>query len=122
MIAVTYDRAAFSRAQANFTRNEQNAGGMLLRNFDYPMLNKTLRVIAVSPAQQAAAMASIRTQSGVVSVAPTGFRRYRTKVTTPVLTNDPYFEGFTAGQITTGGATGAATFGVGPYYEDAGVP
>lgn len=122
LIAVTYDRSAFQRSQASFTRNESSAGGTLFKNYDYPSLNKTLRVLSVAPSQRTTAMAALRAQAGVLSVTPTGTLRYRMMVTHPYYPNDPYFNGFNASQISNGGATGSPTFQTPPYDEDAGVP
>jgi subtilisin family serine protease len=109
-IAVVYDRNSFQRSAASFTRNEQNAGGTLVKSFDYPSIGKTVHVLAVPAAQMTVAMAALHSQSGVLAVAPTQ-RRYALRVTNPVFANNSYFKSFTPPNTT-----------VAPYYETASIP
>lgn len=121
LIAVEYDRATYQRSSTSFTQTEMRAGGALTKEFDFSHAGKVVHVLKVSPSNQAAVMASLKAQTGVLSVTTAGQRRYLA-TSTPFWSNDPYFQGFTSAQITAGGATGAQTFEVPPYAEDYGVP
>ncbi len=107
-IAVEYDRAALARSTAAFTRTETSVGSTLTQTFDYPTLDKTIHVLSVAPSQALAAMTTLRAQTGVLSVTPTGQKRYRL-TSTALLVNNNYFPGF----------TGATTP---PFYEAAAIP
>ncbi len=106
-IAVVYDRTAFARQTSSFTRNEVASGGALAQSFDYPNLGKVVRVLSVAPSKISAAVAALRTQSGVLSVAPTQ-RRYRL-TSSPLLVDNHYFGGFSPANVA-------------PYYESATLP
>jgi hypothetical protein len=93
LLAVSYDR---SRAFANAVQiasRERVLGLSLVRRYDFPHRNVTMRVVAVPANAAAQAEAALSSQDGVRSVAITGQRRYRT-TTSPFYTNDPYFQGF----------------------------
>ncbi|MGH7662106.1 MAG: S8 family peptidase [Vulcanimicrobiaceae bacterium] len=107
-IAVTYDRAAYGRSAAAFAAREQTAGATLVHSFDYAALGKTVRVLSVPPSQTASAIAALRNQSGVLSVASTGERRFALTAFAN-LVNNHYFDGF-------------APANTPPYYEAAAVP
>jgi subtilisin family serine protease len=106
-IAVVYNRASFQRSTASFTRSEQSAGTTLSHTFDYPNLGKTIHVLAVPAAQSAAAIAALRSQPGVLSVATTQ-RRY-SLTSSALIVNNHYFGGF-------------APSNVAPYYEGSALP
>lgn len=122
MLAVEYERGAFQRSSLSFARSEQAAGGVLVRMFDYPKLNKTVRLLSVSSSQVEAAAATLRAQSGVMSVAPTQ-RRYALTAS-PLPVTNPYFAGFsTTVPPTSAPATAPpATNNDPPYYESNNVP
>ena len=101
-LAVVYDRATFQRSSASFARAEQSAGGTLGRTFDYPNLGKTIHVLGVSPAQSATAIATLRSQPGVLSVTQTERRVALTSQ--PLIVNNHYFGGF-------------SPYNIPPYYE-----
>jgi subtilisin family serine protease len=105
-IAVVYNSAALQRSAASFARNEQSAGGTLGRSFDYPSLGKTIHVLSMPSTRTAAAIASLRTQSGVLSVSP--LERRTALTSSPYLVSNHYFQGFSSPTA--------------PYYELSAVP
>jgi len=107
-IAVEYDRTALGRSTAAFTRTESSVGSSLTQTFDYPKIGKTIHVLSVAPSQALAAMTTLRAQAGVLSVTPTGQKRFRL-ASNPLLVNNNYFAGF----------TGANTP---PFYEGPAIP
>jgi subtilisin family serine protease len=122
LIAVTYDRAAYQRSTSAFMRTEQSVGGTATQTFDFKYINKVTRILSVSPSQVQKAMATLRVQSGVLSVSQTGQRRYAMTVNDPYATgsypwpNDPYFNGFT-NPVPVNSATPSATYHVSQYDE-----
>ncbi|MGH7661983.1 MAG: S8 family serine peptidase [Vulcanimicrobiaceae bacterium] len=98
LLAVVYNRTAAARAVESYR---------VARAFDYPALGRTIHVLAVPPAQQTAAIAALRAEAGVLSVAPVQ-RRYAL-TSTPYLPNDPYFDGFSPANVA-------------PLYESAALP
>ncbi|MGA3036307.1 MAG: S8 family serine peptidase [Vulcanimicrobiaceae bacterium] len=101
-IEVVYDASAYKRSTAAFTRSEQSAGGTLARSFNFSHVNRVVDVLSVAPANASSAMATLRKQSGVLSVGPVGPRRH-SMTAAAHYPSDPYFDGFNAGQITTAG-------------------
>ncbi len=91
------------------------------REFDFPNIGSTTRILEVPSASVAHVEATLRAQPGVRSVGVTGGRRYPLAVTAPYYTNDPYFAGF-LNPATTGGVTPLSTYHVPPYDESANVP
>jgi subtilisin family serine protease len=117
LIAVTYDRSTALAAPASIAARESALGTKLVRSLDFSHTGRQLHVLSVAPAQLASVEATLRTQPGVVSVAPTGARRRPTTVTAPYWTNDPYFDGFTAAQNTNAGVPDPSTYEVLPYAQ-----
>ena len=108
-IAVTYQSSAYSSQKSTFLANEGRAGAQLVRTFHYDAtLGKVVDLLTVPSSQAAAAMAALRSQSGVVSVAASGQRRYGLTAQAN-LVNNHYFDGFTPANTP-------------PYYEAAAVP
>jgi subtilisin family serine protease len=108
-LAVNYDR---SSAQANATQiasRERQLGVNLIHTFDFASTNTAMHVVTVPTSSVAQAEASLRSQAGVRSVSVSGERRYHS-TSTPLYTNDPYFQGF------------APNFEHLPYAESASVP
>ena len=90
--------------------------------FDYPRLGKTLHVLTVDPSHALAAMTTLRAQSGVISVTPTGQRRFPL-TSTALMANNNYFPGFATTVSPGGGATPPpATNADPPFYESNNVP
>jgi subtilisin family serine protease len=129
LIAVTYDRAAYQRSTSAFMRTEQSVGGTATQTFDFQYINKVTRILSVSPSQVQKAMATLRAQSGVLSVSQTGQRRYAMTVNNPYTTggypwpNDSYFNGFQVTVAPTASATvPPATYhgpsGQNPFYDE----
>ena len=95
----------------------------MVNQLAFAQTGKVIHILSVPATQMTAAAATLRAQSGVESVAPTGLRRYPTAVTTPYFPNDPYYNGFTATQnANAGNATAPVTYQVGPYEESSAVP
>jgi subtilisin family serine protease len=116
-----------SGREATLSTGEAAVGATLVRALTFSHLGEVVHVLAVPPSRMAAAEATLRTQSGVVSVAPAGARRYSTSVTTPYFPNDPYFNGFTQAQNATAGNPSTAspapgTYQTPPYVESSVVP
>jgi subtilisin family serine protease len=124
LLAVTYTSSAASGTASTLATSREGAlGATLVRAFSFVHAGTVVHVLSVPAAQMTSVEASLRTQSGVVSVAPTGAHRYSTSVTTPYFPNDPYFNGFTAAQNATAQSTAIpATYHVGPYEESNNVP
>jgi subtilisin family serine protease len=123
LLAVAYSSGAVSGTRATtVSARETAAGGTLVNQLSFSNTGTVIHVLSVPATQMTVVANALRSQSGVVSVAPTGMRRYTTAVTTPYFPNDPYFDGFTAAQNVIAGNTAAATFKVGPYEESSGVP
>jgi subtilisin family serine protease len=123
LLAVTYNAAAASGSRATtLAAREQSAGGILVRQLTFSRTAKVIRVLSVPVAQMGAIAATLRSQSDVESVAPTGLRRYSSKIATPYFPNDPYFNGFTSTQNTNAGNPSATTFQVAPFEESSVVP
>jgi subtilisin family serine protease len=126
-LAVVYSASAVNGRLSALALNEQAVGGTLVRSFTFSHTGQIVHVLSVPASQMTAAAASLRTQAGVVSVAPTGGRRYFTSVTTPYWPNDPYFNGFTQAQNAIAGNPSAAspapsTYHTYPYVETSVVP
>jgi len=121
LIAVSYSRTVASQSAAAISSRESAAGGTLTRTLDFPRTGVTIHVLAVAPGKATATMAALRTQTGVKTVALTGYRHALTSQ--QYFQTDPYFNGFTLAQIqTSGDLTDPATHHVGPYEELANVP
>jgi len=112
LLAVVYNRSVQRSAESY----------PVAHAFDYPALGKAIHVLAVPAAQQAAAIAALRAQSGVLAVAPV--QRRFALTSTPTWPSDPYFNGFnTPLPAPTAGATAPpATYHVAPYEENNSVP
>jgi subtilisin family serine protease len=93
-IAVTYNRTVALASAASITARETAAGATATRSLDFPHVGLTTHILTVPAAKSAAIQASLRAQSGVKSVAATGYRRI-SDVNTAYYPNDPYFNGFT---------------------------
>ena len=99
LLAVTYSTSAASGSGATTLATREHASGATVVNqMSFDRLGKVIHVVSVPVAQMNTVAATLRSQAGVESVAPTGFRRYPTTVT-PLWPNDPYFNGFNAAQI-----------------------
>jgi subtilisin family serine protease len=123
LLAVTYSSGTVSGSRATtVSARETAAGGTLVNQLAFSNIGTTIHVLSVPVAQMTTVANALRAQSGVVSVAPTGMRRYTTAVTTPYFPNDPYFNGFTLPQNSVAGNPAPATFQVGPYEESSAVP
>jgi len=94
----------------------------MVNQLAFAQTGKVIHVLSVPVAQMTAIAATLRLQSGVESVAPTGLRRYSTAVTTPYFPTDPYYNGFTALQNTAAGNAAPTTYRVAPYEESSIVP
>jgi subtilisin family serine protease len=128
LLAVTYNASALKTGTASTlaSARESAAGATLVRSFNFTQSTVT-HVLSVPAGQLNTIAATLRTQSGVVSVAPTGAHRYSTTVTTPYYPNDPYFNGFTSAQNATAdnpstSNPAASTYHVAPYDESNVVP
>ncbi len=121
-LAVTYNLSTARSTATAIASRERSVGATFVQSYDFPATNSTIRVVSVSAAQAASAAATLRSQAGVTDVSPVG-RRHKTTVTTGFFPNDPYFNGFTAGQNTTAGQpTASPSFHVAPFEENASVP
>lgn len=121
-LAVTYSTASLAGSRATATSaREQSAGGALVNQLTFAHLGTTIHVLSVPAAQMSTVAATLRSQPGVESVAPTGLRRYPLSAS-PYFPNDPYFNGFTSTQNGNAGNPAATTFQVPPYEESAVVP
>ncbi len=109
LLAVSYDRGRAQSEAAVIASRERQYGMSVLHTFDFVHRNIAMHVVAVPTAALAQAEAVLRSGDGVQSVALTGQRRYRF-TTTPVYTNDPYFQGF------------SPFHEVAPYAESSSVP
>lgn len=122
LLAVTYSTSAASGSGATTLATREHASGATVVNqMSFDRLGKVIHVVSVPVAQMNTVAATLRSQAGVESVAPTGFRRYPTTVT-PLWPNDPYFNGFNAAQILVTGTPAPATYQVAPYAESSTVP
>ena len=108
LLAVTYNRFAYQRASAAFMRAEQSAGGTAVGTYDFSNVGKIVRLIAISPSQMHSATNALRSQSGVLSVAPAGERRSALTVSQPFEADNHYFKGFAGSSA--------------PYFETASIP
>ncbi|HUY11577.1 MAG TPA: S8 family serine peptidase, partial [Candidatus Dormibacteraeota bacterium] len=68
-------------------------GGTVMQRFAFTHIGTSVDVIAVNPNKSTTIAAQLRTQPGVLRVAPVGLR-YTQGVSAPITTNDPYFAGF----------------------------
>lgn len=122
LLAVKYS-TSYARANAAAIASRDGALGVRpIRELNFDRLGTTTRIVSVNASDVQSAAAQLRSQSGVQGVSRVGMR-YATAVTTPYLTNDPYFAGFaTTVPVQTGGAAPPPTYHVPPYYESASVP
>jgi subtilisin family serine protease len=98
LLAVTYAASyASGSAHAQIAAREQSTGATFVREFSFAHTGQLLRVVRTTPASIETVAAALRALPGVKSVAQTGFRRSKLSVNAPLLTNDPYFEGFGPG-------------------------
>jgi len=122
-LAVTYaSSVASGTSSTQAVARETAAGATLVRTFNFTRTGKVIHVLSVPAAQMSSIEATLRAQSGVQSVAPTGALRYSTGVSAPYFTNDPYFQGFSAAQNTAAANPAPATFETLPYEEASSVP
>jgi hypothetical protein len=124
---VVYAASALTGHESALTAHELAIGGTLLHSFTFSHIGQVVHVLSVPASQMSSAETSLRSQAGVVSVAPTGARRFTTSVTTPYFPNDPYFSGFTQAQNATANnpstaSPAPATNSSPPYYESNLVP
>jgi subtilisin family serine protease len=122
LIAVTYANALGTTAKALAVSRESAASASLVREMTFPVTHRYERIVHVTPGTETQAIASLRTQPGVLSAAITGTSRSEQTVSQKYYPNDPYFNGFTEAQIVTSGGSGSATYHVDPYEEGASVP
>ncbi len=122
LIAVTYANALGTTAKALAVSRESAASASLVREMTFPVTHRYERIVHVTPGTETQAIASLRTQPGVLSAAMTGTSRSEQTVSQKYYSNDPYFNGFTEAQIVTSGGSGSATYHVDPYEEGASVP
>jgi len=122
LIAVTYANALGTTAKALAVSRESAASASLVREMTFPVTHRYERIVHVTPGTETQAIASLRTQPGVLSAAMTGTSRSEQTVSQKFYSNDPYFNGFTEAQIVTSGGSGSATYHVDPYEEGASVP
>jgi subtilisin family serine protease len=109
LLAVSYNRGRAQTDAVAIASREHQFGMNTVHTYDFVHQNIAMHVIAVPTASLAQAETALRAGDGVQSVAVTGQRRYRF-TTTPVYTNDPYFQGF------------APVHEVPPYSESLSVP
>jgi subtilisin family serine protease len=94
LLAVTYDRTVATTSAASIAAREAAAGATATRTLDFAHVGLTTHILTVPAAKSAAIAAALRTQSGVKSVAATGYSRRISTVNTVDYPNDPYFNGF----------------------------
>jgi subtilisin family serine protease len=94
----------------------------MVHQLSFAQTGRVIHIVSVPSAQMTAVAATLRLQSGVESVAPTGLRRYSTAVTTPYYPSDPYFNGFSALQNMAAGNSAPSTHQMPPYDESSVVP
>jgi hypothetical protein len=109
LLAVSYNRGRAQTDAVAIASREHQYGMSVVHTYDFVHRNIAMHVIAVPTASLAQAETTLSAGDGVQSVAVTGQRRYRF-TTTPVYTNDPYFQGF------------APVHEVPPYSESSSVP
>lgn len=108
-LAVSYDSAAAASGMSEIEANERRLGLSLITTYTFPHAHTTMRLVSVPAAAASQLEASLRSLSGVRSVAVTGERRHR-MTSSAYYTNDPYFQGF------------SPNFEQLPYAESATVP
>jgi subtilisin family serine protease len=119
LLAVSYARATLAATLPQVAAREQAAGATLVSSYDFSTLNTAMRVVSVPTSTLAVAEATLRAQTGVLSVGVTGRPRYPL-TTTPYFTNDPYFDGFTAAQNVMAGNPAVNTYEVPGYAATGG--
>ncbi len=123
LIAVTYSGSQpDARTKSIAASRESAAGASLLREISYSHVNRYQRILRVTPGTEAAAIAKLRAQSGVVEATMTGLARHEMTVAAKYFTNDTYYNGFTQAQLTASGDAAAPTYHVDPYEESSSVP
>lgn len=119
-IMVTYRSASTTRS--TMAAREQGLGATVNRTLAFSHIGLETHFLTVPTASASNVMASLRSQSGVVSVATSGGKRFPLAVDGPYYTNDPYFQGFTTTNVPSSGATAPpATYHVRPFVENSGV-
>jgi subtilisin family serine protease len=121
LLAVSYAPSTLSTILPQVAAREAALGASLVHSYDFPHANAALRVVSVPTSSLATAEATLRAQSGVLSVGVTGQRRYPL-TTNAYFTNDPYFNGFMQAQNVIAGSGAPSTYEVGPYEESSNVP
>ena len=91
-LAVTYSRPMLAANLARVASTESALGVKLVHSYDYPSQSTAIRVVSVPTSQVTSTEASLRSVSGVTSIAVTGQRRYHA-TTSALYTTDPYFTG-----------------------------
>jgi hypothetical protein len=123
LVAVTYDARTLASSRSILAAREARLGAALTREYAFRHTGLATRVLTMPAGRVAAVEAALRATAGVRSVGRTGTRRYPSSVTAPYFPADPYFAGFAATAVPSGGGTPPpATFGVGPLYESSVVP
>jgi subtilisin family serine protease len=108
LLAVTYDRTIATTSAASIAARENAAGATSARTLDFPHVGLTTHILTVPAAKSATIEAALRAQTGVKSVAATGYARRISTVSAAYYPNDPYFNGF---------ANGNGTYHTPPYDE-----
>jgi subtilisin family serine protease len=94
LLAVTYDRTVASASAASIAARETAAGATSARTLDFPHVGLTTHILTIPAAKSAMIEAALRAQTGVKSVAATGYQRHLSTVNAAYYPNDPYFNGF----------------------------
>jgi subtilisin family serine protease len=119
MLAVTYSGRLDANARASARKVEGAARATLLRDITFSGTGRYERILRVTPGTETTSLAALRAQPNVIAASITGRTRSLQTVAQRYFSNDPYYNGFTAAQITGAGDTGAATYQVAPFEESA---
>ncbi len=99
LIEVTYDRATFARSQNAIRQMHAGTGATLQRTLDFPALAHVVQVLRVDPSREDAIIRTLRSSALVRGVSVGAYRRLQSTDATSAFPNDPFFDGFTPGNV-----------------------
>lgn len=91
LIEVTYERTAYFRARPHLAAHEET--------LDFPATDRVVQVLRVDPSLEKATVERLRSSPLVKSVSYGAYRYLQSTTASSAFTNDPFFQGFTPGNV-----------------------
>ncbi len=91
LIEVTYERATYLRARPHVAAHEET--------LDFPATDRVVQVLRVDPSREKATFDRLQASPLVKSVSYGAYRYLQSTTASSAFTNDPFFEGFSPGNV-----------------------